>query len=97
MNIKKWLVTTDHKDIGKMYIAFTIIAAILGTLLSLVIRLQLHAPAGTIIKNYQYYNVIVSSHGLIMIFFVTMPALIGGFGNYFVPIMIKAPDMAFPD
>ena len=80
-----------------MYIVFAIFAGILGGLLSVLIRMQLSAPGSPLVgDNHQIYNVMISLHGLIMIFFVVMPGLIGGFGNWFLPLMVVAPDMAFP-
>nr|ABX45143.1 cytochrome oxidase subunit 1/2 [Heterostelium pallidum] len=93
--LNKWIFTVDHKLIGQLYLIFSILAGIIGTLLSLIIRLEL-STGNMLDGDSQLFNVIITSHGLIMIFFVVMPAMLGGFGNWFVPIMIGAPDMAFP-
>ncbi len=94
--VSRWLFSTNHKDIGTLYILFALVAAIVGIGISLLMRIELQQPGMQIFADGQSWNAMVSAHGLIMVFFVIMPALIGGFGNWFVPIMIGAPDMAFP-
>ena len=91
--MRRWLYSTNAKDIGTLYIIFAIVAGLIGTSMSMVMRMELGGAGNNIIANNQTYNIIITAHGFLMIFYLIMPALLGGFGNFMLPIMIGAVDI----
>jgi cytochrome c oxidase subunit 1 len=94
--VKRCLFSTDHQDIGTLYLVFAVVAGVAGGALSVVMPLQFMQPHTGILAPGQHWNAMIAAHGLVMIVFTVMPALIGGFGNWFIPLMIGTPDFAFP-
>jgi len=92
----RFVCSTNHKDIGTMYLVFAIVGGLIGVFLSLMVRAELKQAGLQIFADPRMFNVFLSGHELIMVFFMIMPAMIGGFGNWFTPLMIGAPEMAFP-
>jgi cytochrome c oxidase subunit 1 len=93
---RRWVYSTNHKDIGTMYLVFAAFAGLVGGAASVLMRLELQNPELQYVPDGHFWNMVITAHGLIMVFFTVMPALIGGFGNWMIPLMIGAPDMAFP-
>nr|YP_009370740.1 cytochrome c oxidase subunit 1 [Eukaryota sp. BB2]AQL10466.1 cytochrome c oxidase subunit 1 [Eukaryota sp. BB2] len=97
LDLYKWIYTTNHKNVGVLYLIFGLITGFLAVFMSILIRMELAFPGDQmLLGNYQLYNVLITSHGLLMLFFVILPIAAGGFGNFFVPILLGSPDMAFP-
>lgn len=95
--VVSWLGTTNHKRIGVLYLLFGVFNGTVSVLLSLLMRFELATPGdNALFGNDQFYNMITTMHGVLMLFVVIMPILYGGFGNFYLPIMIGTPDLAFP-
>ncbi len=96
-NMLRWILSTNHKEIGILYLCFGIFSGLVATAMSMLMRMELGQPGSQIFMgNNQLYNVMITGHGLLMLLFVVIPIAVGGFGNFFVPLLIGAPDMAFP-
>ena len=107
----RWFMSTNHKDIGILYLITSAIVGLISVSFTVYMRLELMEPgvqfmclegarlfpgSAECTPNGHLWNVLITGHGILMMFFVVIPALFGGFGNYFMPLQIGAPDMAFP-
>ncbi|HUF86970.1 MAG TPA: cytochrome c oxidase subunit 1 [Thermohalobaculum sp.] len=98
----RWFCSTNHKDIGTLYLITAFIVGLISISFTMYMRLELMDPGVQYMTledgspNGHLWNVLVTGHGITMMFFVIIPAMFGGFGNYFMPLHIGAPDMAFP-
>lgn len=94
--VQRWLYSTNAKDIAVLYFIFALFCGMAGTAMSIIMRLELTGPGVQYLAgNNQLFNVIVLGHAILIVFFLVMPALIGGFGNYLLPLIIGASDIAF--
>ncbi|MEO1689372.1 MAG: cbb3-type cytochrome c oxidase subunit I, partial [Pseudomonadota bacterium] len=99
----RWFLSTNHKDIGILYLITSAVLGFISVAFTMYMRLELMEPGvqymlmdDGVTPNGHLWNVMITGHGILMMFFVVIPAMFGGFGNYFMPLMIGAPDMAFP-
>ena len=92
--LERWFLSSNAKDIGTLYLIFALFSGLIGTSFSVLIRLELSGPGVQYIADNQLYNSIITAHAIVMIFFLVMPALIGGFGNFLLPLLVGGPDMA---
>ena len=96
LSLERWSFSSNAKDIGVLYLIFALFSGLLATAYSVLIRLELSGPGVQFIADNQLYNTIITAHAIIMIFFMVMPSMIGGFGNFLLPLAAGGPDMAYP-
>src|SRR5882757_4967109 len=93
--IKSWLLTRDHKRIGLLYLAAITVFFFIGGAMAVLIRLELATPVGDLVTD-ETYNKLFTMHGVMMVFFFLIPSIPATLGNFLVPLMIGAHDLAFP-